>query len=329
MRNLVARLSKRIQYTLKSFHSDCFFSFSYALLRVADEAGGRVGLRSLGQYARKKKDKWIQNYLQNNLSSILDMYKTDTDPGIYQSNAPIWVCWWSGIETAPDLVKQCINSIYANAKKHPVYLITKENYAEHIEIPKYMLKKVAAGSMGLAHLSDYIRVKLLAIYGGLWLDATMFVSHAVPAECFDLPVFTCKGPVGECGYISEKRWVTFCLGGWKGNVFYRFLADAFEQYWRSNGYAIDYLFFDHIILSAYNQIPAIRELLDRIPDNNIHRDDLQAAMNNALPASEINRILHPDTALYKLSWRETYSLVDRNGAPSVYASFLDHQIRPE
>lgn len=323
MSNLVTRLSTRIQYTRQAFHSDCYFSVPYALLRVADEAGGRIGFRRLSQSAHKSKDKWIQNYLQNILSSILDMYKNDSDQGVYQPNAPIWVCWWTGFEHAPDLVKRCIESIYANAKNHPVYLITKENYSEHLEIPGYMLERVAVGHMGLAHLSDYIRVKLLATHGGLWLDATMFVSGKVPEECFDLPVFTCKGPVGECGYISEKRWSTFCLGGWKGNVLYRFLVNAFERYWQTNDRAIDYLFFDHIILIAYTQIPAIQHLLDSIPDNNIHRDDLQAAMNAAVPATDFNHIISAETVLYKLSWRETYSYLASNGTPSVYSSFID------
>jgi hypothetical protein len=124
-----------------------------------------------------------------------------------------------------------------------------------------MLQKVADGKIGFAHLADYIRVKLLATHGGLWLDATIFCSQQIPDMCFELPLFTCKGPVRECEYVSDYRWVTFCLGGWKGNVFYRYLVDAFEQYWSKNDYAIDYLFFDHIIHLAYNQIPSIGSML--------------------------------------------------------------------
>lgn len=185
-----------------------------------------------------------------------------------------------------------------------------------------MLNKVEAKQMGLAHLADYIRVKLLSEYGGLWLDATIFCSDTVPESCFDIPFFTCKSPRQDCGYVSEMRWVTFCLGGWKGNVFFRFMADAFERYWQESPRAIDYLFFDYIIELAYNQLPVLRKLIDSVPENNLHRDDLQAAMNAALPAAEFDNVLQPDTVLYKLSWRESYAEKAANGEDSVYTLFI-------
>ena len=95
-----------------------------------------------------------------------------------------------------------------------------------------------------------------------------------------------------------------------------------EEYWKHQDRAIDYLFFDHIILPAYENLPAVRELLDSIPDNNIHRDDLQAAMNAALPAEDFESVLQPDTALYKLSWREVYSETTADGQDSIYHRFI-------
>lgn len=73
---------------------------------------------------------------------------------------------------------------------------------------------------------------------------------------------------------------------------------------------------------AQEKIPAIRACLKDVPANNVHRDDLQAAMNAALPAEAFESVLHEDTTLYKLSWRETYSMETEDGRPSVYAHFL-------
>lgn len=322
MSNLGKRIANRIRMTAKSFASDCHFSLYYALLRVATELGGRLGFRKLSERARQRKDQWILRYLQKELQPVLEKYQDHMDRGTYVPDAPIWVCWWTGEDTAPPLVRQCIASIRRNAGSHSVYLITKDNYPDHLEIPGYMLDKVEAGHMGLAHLTDYIRVKLLATYGGLWLDATIFCSQGIPALCFDLPVFTCKGPVRKSDYVSDYRWVTFCLGGHTGNVFYQFLSGAFETYWKKHEYAVDYLFFDHIILAAYENIPAIRKLLDEIPDNNIHRDDLQAAMNAAVPGSAFDSVIQPDTALYKLSWREQYAHITGDGIVTIYAQFV-------
>ena len=322
MGNLAERIGKRIKMTMKSFQSDIQFSLYYAFLRLGAELGGRIGFHKLSQYCGSRKEVWITDYLAKTLNPIVEKYEADCDNGILQEKAPVWVCWWSGEDTAPPLVKQCIRSIRENAGGHPVHLITRENYSQYLQIPACMLENVEKKTMGFAHLADYIRVTLLAQYGGLWLDATMFCAGPVPESCFQSPFFTCKGPVQPGAYLSNYRWVTFCLGGWKENVLFRFLRDAFVCYWEKNTHAVDYLFFDHIILLGYEAVPAIRKLIDEVPDNNIRRDDLQAAMNGALPAGEWNNIVQSDTTLYKLSWRETYSAVTPEGEESIYGYFL-------
>lgn len=323
MATLYTRIRRRIDRTIKDFRSDCRFSTRFALLRMRAVLCGRAGLTSIARSADRQKEEYIHTYLSNTLAPVLEQYAADQDAGTPAPDAPIWVCWWTGEETAPALVRRCIRSIRENAGPHPVRMVTRDTYQEYLDIPDFMLEKVEAQQMGLAHLADYIRVRLLAEYGGLWLDATMFCSGPVPDLCFELPFFTCKSPRRPCGYLSEMRWVTFCLGGWKGNVFYRFLTDAFERYWRDNPCAIDYLFFDHLIELAYERIPAIHDLMDAVPENNLHRDDLQAAMNAALPAADFDSVIQPDTTLYKLSWRETYSTETPNGVASIYSFFLE------
>lgn len=322
MANLYTRIAKRIEMTGKDFRSDLKFSPKLAWVRLFANLCGRAGLRFAAAPAAKKQDAFIRCYLEQTLQPVLARYEADTDPGIASPDSPIWVCWWTGEETAPPLVRRCIQSIRENAGTHPVRFITRENYGDHLQIPDYMLDKLESGQMGLAHLADYIRVSLLAEHGGLWLDATIFCSNTVPELCFELPFFTCKSPRQSCGYLSEMRWVTFCLGGWKGNVFFRFLRDAFERYWQVSPCAIDYLFFDYVIELAYNRLPALRELIDSVPVNNLHRDDLQAAMNEARPASDFASILQPDTVLYKLSWRERYAAQAANGEDSIFTFFI-------
>ena len=89
-----------------------------------------------------------------------------------------------------------------------------------------------------------------------------------------------------------------------------------------NDYAIDYLFFDEIIYLARKHVKAIRELMDAVPLNTPHRDDLQAAFNACLPANEYYSIICEDTPIYKLSWRETYSETTKEGAQSIYGYFI-------
>lgn len=323
MNNLLYRIKRRYEVTIHNWKNDCEFSKKLAWLRLTDDIGGRVGFYKLSSWAHSKKDEWILNYLQDMLKSLIHKYKKCEDEGSQVENAPIWVCWWTGEENAPVLVQQCINSIKRNAGGHPVYIISKENYSDYIDIPVYILRKMENKMMGLAHFSDYLRVSLLERHGGLWLDATIFCSKEIPLEYFGPSFFTCKSEVKKGCYLSDFQWVTFCLGGWKHQLFYQFMKDAFELYWREENKAIDYLFFDDLIYIAKENIPSIRKTLEAVPINNIHRDDLQAAMNEALPAQEIWNVIKGDTCLYKLSWRETYSKVTYDGRQSVYGYFVE------
>ena len=42
----------------------------------------------------------------------------------------IWICWWQGLENAPEIVKRCVASIQKHAGNHKIIMITDENYKE-------------------------------------------------------------------------------------------------------------------------------------------------------------------------------------------------------
>lgn len=257
---------------------------------------------------------WINIYISD-----------DAGEGISEENAPIWVCWWQGIDAAPDLVKRCVRSIRDNAGTHPVHLLDKNNYTEFLEVPEYILKKVTDGQMNLAHFADYIRVSLLAKYGGLWLDSTIFVSKPVPDSIFYQEIFTPKSqPVLNPLYIPNGRWATFCIGGRKNAVLFDFLSAAYEEYWLNNQTAVDYLFFDNLIELAYQNIPAVKSQLDALPFNNQHCNSLRDAMLADAPATEFQSCIYDDTIFYKLSWKALYGLKTPDGEDTVYRYFLTH-----
>lgn len=323
MADLLTRIRRRIDMTAADFRSDCRFSPKLAGLRMCANLCSRAGLSSIAQSAGRRKDDFIRSYLETTLAPVLAQYADDGETGTYSPDAPIWVCWWTGEETAPPLVKRCIRSIRENAGSHPVYLIDRDNYTDHLDIPKHILSKVEDRSMCIANFTDYLRFSLLAKHGGLWLDATIYCARPIPEALFHMPLYTCKGTLGDpSAYLSQYRWTSFCFGGHRANVMARYMQSAFDAYWRVCDSAIDYLLVDYLIDLGYRKLPAVRNLLDAIPENNLHRDDVQAAMNAALPASEFEEVLHPDTLLYKLSWREQYAEKTADGRDTVYARFI-------
>ena len=324
---LIINKIKNKLHTMKSdFNNDKQFSLYYALLRIFTEITHRLHLNKFSLLLKTKREKWITNYLSNILTDVISEVNihTENSNGYFDSKSPIWISWWTGEDTAPELVRQCIKSIKKNANNRKIVFITQENYLNYIDIPNFIIDKAQSGNMKLAHLCDYIRIALLEKYGGIWLDSTIFCSDQIPDEYFQFPFFTCRSETDEkCSYVSKMRWVTFVFGGYKHNIVFNYLKKAFEHYWQSNNTAIDYLFFDHLIEIGYDCIPDIKKMIDSVPINNIHRDDLQSSMNEKIHANKFYSIIKPDTVLYKLSWRETYAETTDDGQPTVYKYFLN------
>lgn len=106
-------------------------------------------------------------------------------------NKTIWTCWWQGKNFAPELIKACWNSWKLHVPlEMEIVVITKDNYSEYIEIPEYVLDKVNNGSISLATLSDIIRHSLLYKYGGMWLDATIYMNDDIPIDVFEYDIYT-------------------------------------------------------------------------------------------------------------------------------------------
>ena len=321
MKDLKSKILDKIPRGSTAFNSivvPLSFSPAYVLVGLPLRVFKTLRMPRLKAIAEKANEKWIQKYLKELFEDLFSKYREDGDCGQPVDKAPIWMLWWTGEEDAPQLVKRCMESVKKNAAGHPVHILTQENYTQYVKVPDIIMEKVQSGNIRLAHLADYIRVKLLAEHGGLWLDATIYISQQIPEEIFAFPMFTFKGPVMESEFVSNYRWSTFGLGGWKGNVFYRVIAEALEHYWTKNDYAITYLFFDSIINSAYENLPELKRLIDALPENHIHRNDLQKAMEEGLPAEKLDSVINEDTGFYKLNWKATFPEESPDGKPTIY-----------
>ena len=321
---LRSKIRRVLNRTWKAFKSDAHFSLYYASLRLLDDICGRIRCTSLSNMFFKKRSTWLYDKLKRMLSKELSVSYIHTEDRAFDTeNAPIWICWWTGLETAPALVKKCIESTMLNSGSHPVHFIDSTTISKYLDIPTYILNRHQNGQMLTAHFADYIRVCLLEKYGGIWIDATIYTSRLIDENVFKYPFYTIKGEMKPSRYVSDYMWSTFIFAGHPHNSLYVYLKNAFETYWKNESRAIDYLFFDYIIRIAYDNIPAVKGLIDSVPYNNPHIDDLAAAMNASLPADQFSNVIEKNTLWYKISWRETYSLKTEVGTPSVYSYFLN------
>lgn len=323
--NRVFRIIKRI---VVDFVRDVrYYSFKLALLRGGETIFQSLRIRKFSRYFQTKKDDYVLNYLKKIYGYIFSEYESRKYENTYISdtfNQPIWVCWLDGLEQAPMLVQKCVSSIRKNAGRHPVHVITQDNYNKYITLPDYIEIKAEKGLIGAAHFSDILRICLLAQYGGIWLDATIYCKQKIPEDYFEKEFFTCKSEPSDVGCISKNQWTTFCLGGTKNCILFQILKKFFFQYWKNEDCAVDYLFFDDAIEVARECIPEINYLIESVPYNNTDRDRLILRFADPWKKGCVDDLFKGNTILFKLGYREKQFLNEftSKGEPTVYAAFL-------
>lgn len=232
-------------------------------------------------------------------------------------NGTVWVFWWQGEEKAPAIVQRCIASIRKHAGRHPVQVIDQWNYAQFVSIPAHIEEKRSNGKITLTHFSDYLRMALLAQHGGLWLDATIYVTDDLK-QAFCDPIFTVRNPGHDNANISGWNWSGFALGCREQNVLPRLILDLFDAYWQDNEELVDYFLIDYMIRLVYDSCESVRAAINDIPGNNFGLYFYQQHFND--PAES----LHPqeNTWLYKLSWKGQYTACTESGLETVYGRWL-------
>lgn len=246
----------------------------------------------------------IIDYLKKQYLDIINNYKQiEQSDEKLSDDCPIWVCWFQGENQMPPLVKSCYNSILKYANTHPVKLITLENYNQYVSIPQYILDKQKTGKISYAHFSDIIRVNLLADYGGIWLDATIFLTNKI--KHWDLSFYSIKQNISnDFQYVSYYRWTGFCMGSVKKNPLVLFARDILYQYHKYKNELIDYFLLDYIIALGYNEIPSIKTMIDNVPYSNPNLYYIQTNISKPVNINEFNHICQ-GTTIFKLNYKIT------------------------
>ena len=105
-------------------------------------------------------------------------YEVKTEKNPYPNK--VWVYWHESYEKVPAIVQSCIESMRRHIKDHDIIFVHKDNVAKYVKIPDYILKKYEKGMIGHAHFADIVRVFLLSEYGGLWMDASTYLTDGIP-----------------------------------------------------------------------------------------------------------------------------------------------------
>ena len=124
----------------------------------------------------------------------------------------------------PDIVNSCLRKIKELNKDHEVVILNKESIKEFLPDTEFL-----DSSLCNAHKSDYIRLNLLYLYGGIWIDATTIVysdfSWVHQSKDFDLCAYYRDVSTTDKDYPIVETWF---LAAPKMNEYIKYWLDNFK-----------------------------------------------------------------------------------------------------
>ena len=253
----------------------------------------------------EKKHKYLLDYLENNQKEIIEKYKSYSEPLEKSEERLIWTIWWQGEDQAPPLVKSCLDSIRRNANGAKLIVVTKDNYKDYLSLPDFIWEKYNSERISFALLSDIMRFRLLSLYGGIWLDSTIFVGHNIPEEIFSLPFWSQHTKYEKNAYVQKNLYHFFTIGGLKGNLLCTFAYDFLIEYWKNHDTIIDYFLSDYTIYVAYRNFDAFRREIDSLPYTSERLYELVHSLSDKYDENKLNNLLSECT-FSKLDWHKKY-----------------------
>lgn len=269
----------------------------------------------------------LMDYFEKRYGCFAKEYRFDENsiPKYSNYKNKIWICWWQGIDKAPDIVKECVRTICMNSAPYEVVILDDTNYRQYVSIPDWMEEKRKLGIITRTHFSDFLRLELLAEHGGIWLDSTFFAKNFDATQIINLPVWSIKRP--GYGHLSVAcgNFANYSFGcNFENRKAFAIIRDYLLEYWRTNDNMIDYLFLDYMIELALRHNSYLKKAFEQIPNNNPKCDELQKVLGKVYSKQMWNELVE-NTSLFKLSWKQEYPLTI-NSQDTFYGMLMKNRL---
>jgi hypothetical protein len=158
----------------------------------------------------------------------------------------------------PEIVKACFKSVKEHSSGYDVVLITEENIDDYINFPEHIMKKYHNGLITKTHFSDLMRISLLINYGGIWLDATVFLSGDIPKYVLDSDLFMFKtSNWDENVFLPASSWFIVAK---KRNPILIKVFNVLSKFWENETDMMHYYLLHISLLYVIKNNPDLEKL---------------------------------------------------------------------
>lgn len=202
------------------------------------------------------------------LDRYFTLYYRDGIPAVpptevqYSPVENIWSIWLQGEEQAPPLVQACFRSMRRHCSQELRVLDTPA-LREMLDLPPVIWDKFRAGKIKAAHFADICRVELLHNYGGIWLDATCFVTAPIPEMMLaeDFFVYLTGPHIGSPYSFMQNCFIRSRKGAYLLEAWRAFMLD----FWEKEDRKVDYFQHQLMFKTLVKNDPRAAECFERMP----------------------------------------------------------------
>lgn len=280
----------------------------------------------LTKWALINKTKHLNQFIKKKYPDVIQKYSTQNSSITSELSDRIWVFWGQGYNEMPELVRLCHKNL---CQTNPnVILLTNKNLSDFVNLDSRIIQKVRVGKLSWANYSDIIRTKLLYKYGGMWIDASVWVADKIHfKQIKGLKFFSPSGWIKPnnksiCFWTSlDYNWSTWCM--YSNNPYYKlfgFLSEIMERVVIDHEYWPDYVFQDYLIYYASKNIPGISfDLKENETIPCVNRNKLASILDQTYDSKLYHKLTSTDT-FFKLSFRTKHQDYNKENRLTFYGS---------
>jgi len=184
------------------------------------------------------------------------------------SKKTIWLLWMQGWnEATPWLVREVRQSWEAFNRDWNVVALDEESLERHLDVSeRSCLKKMIQNRVGMAAISNMIRLSLLHKHGGVWADATVLCMHPVDDWIYEALL--------PCGFWMYHGWdrgdgpASWFMISTRHSYIMAKWWEASVAFWDSFGCkepAKDYFWMDAIFSDLLRNDPKFKNQWEAVP----------------------------------------------------------------
>lgn len=149
----------------------------------------------------------------------------------------VFVYWGQGFDNAPDMVKLCHSELLRWHPNGEVVALTDENLADWVELPADLREKLGENRTAF---SDILRLELLSKHGGIWVDATCYVTENLVDHFQEL-----TSESGFFAFGNGRLFSSWFMASTPDSYLTRLTLECIRLYWRVFDKPIMYYYLHH------------------------------------------------------------------------------------